>query len=318
MNCLYSIYFALPDFTKTGIIGKIVVRLQERILKRIFDRIMPAYFRRTANQAGSGINSELRDEKYIVSLTSFPARIDDIWISIETILRQSFKPDMIILWLAEEQFPDKKLPESLRKLEKRGLTIQYCDDLRSHKKYYYAFKNYPDANIITLDDDLYYHRDVLKNVAELHRKYPGLICTNRAHKFTFRNGLLNPYRKWKFNVTDALPSHLLVQTGGAGTLYPPGSLSDQAFDKKLIRELCLHADDLWLKAMALKEKTLVVTNAKYNKDFLTIASTQRVKLVTTNVFDGGNDKQFKDVCEYFSINLNSIEYAYRPKETDFK
>lgn len=306
MNFLYSIYFALPDFTKTGILGKIVVRLQERILKRVFDRTMPAYFRRTAESAGSGINTNPRDEKYIVSLTSFPARIDDIWISIETILRQSFKPDMIILWLAEEQFPDKQLPESLRKLEKRGLSIQYCDDLRSHKKYYHSMKNYPEANIITLDDDLYYHRDVLKNVVELHQQHPGMICTNRAHKLTFSNNTLNSYRKWKYNVTDKQPSHLLVQTGGAGTLYPPGSLDTAAFDKKLIRELCFHADDLWLKSMAYLNNTLIVTNGKYNKDFLTIGTTQRVKLVTTNVFDGGNDRQFQDVCVFFSINFNLI------------
>lgn len=306
MNFFYSIYFALPDFTKLGVLGKIVVRLQERILKRIFDRTVPYFYRRNADRSGMGINTKPGAEKYIVSLTSFPARIDDIWVSIETILRQSFKPDMIILWLAEEQFPDKKLPDSLTALEKRGLSIMFCDDLRSHKKYYYAFKNYPDANIITLDDDLYYHRDVLKNVVELHQKHPGMICTNRAHKFTFKDGVLNPYRKWKFNVIDREPSHLLVQTGGAGTLYPPGSLSEHTFNKDLIRELCFHADDLWLKSMALLNKTLIVTNNKYNKDFLTIGTTQRVKLVTTNVFDGGNDKQLLKIINYFSINIHSI------------
>src|SRR5690554_3540856 len=33
----------------------------------------------------------------IVSFTSFPARIDNVWLVVESILRQSVKPDKIIL-----------------------------------------------------------------------------------------------------------------------------------------------------------------------------------------------------------------------------
>ena len=37
----------------------------------------------------------------IVSLTSYPKRINTIWITIESLIRQVQKPDMIILWLAD-------------------------------------------------------------------------------------------------------------------------------------------------------------------------------------------------------------------------
>jgi len=307
MNFIYRLYYLLPNFTFLGVPGKAINKIMAMVLKRIFDNFWPAYFRRTAQKAGSGIYSgENRGEQYIVSLTSFPARANDIWISIETILRQSFKPDMIILWLAEEQFPDKKLPVSLTNLVSRGLTIKYCDDLRSHKKYYYAFKEFPEACIITLDDDLYYHRDVLLNIVKLHQKFPGMITTNRAHKFTFDSNGIRPYRKWDHNVTDILPSHLLMQTGGAGTLYPPDSLHPNAFDKDAIRSLCFHADDVWLKLMCFMNNKLVVTNRLYNKDNITIASTQNEKLVSMNVFDGGNDQQLKKVCDYYSIDINSL------------
>jgi len=289
MNFLYSAYYFLPNFSRLGLFGKAINKILAIILKRIFDNFWPAYFKRTASSVGSGINtSETREIKFIVSLTSFPARINDIWICIETILRQSFKPDMIILWLAEEQFPDKKLPDSITNLIPRGLTIRFCDNLRAHKKYYYTISEFPDANVITLDDDLYYHRDVLLNVVMLHVKYPGMITTNRAHKFTFDSTGIKPYRKWEHNVTDIKPSHLLMQTGGAGTLYPPGSLHPSAFNKAEIRSLCFQADDIWLKLMAFMNDTLVVTNQIYNKDNITIASTQKEKLVSTNVLGGGN------------------------------
>lgn len=305
MNFLYRLYFALPNFARIGIIGKIINRILGMILKRIFDAFIPRYLKRTAEKAGYGLNTEPREETYIVSLTSFPARIEYIWITLEIIFRQSFKPDKIILWLAESQFPDKKLPETLNQLKKRGLTIEFCeDDLRAHKKYFYAMQMYPDANIITLDDDLYFDRYVLENVVMLHKAHPGLICTNRAHRFTFdATGKIKPYRNWKHNVTDKMPSPLLVPTGGAGTLYPPGSLPATTFDKSIFKEICFHADDLWLKAMSLLNKTNIVTNSRYNKDFVSIKTTQNEKLVSNNVIAGGNDVQLKDVINHYDISL---------------
>lgn len=253
-------------------------------------------------KAGSGITTEKREIPIIVSVTSFPARINDVWISLEILFRQTVKPDMIILWLAESQFPDKKVPDSLLKLQSRGLTIRFCEDLRSHKKYYFAMKEFPNANIITFDDDLYYDKNVVKRVVELHQKHPGCISTNRAHEIKIKDGKVQPYSKWNHNAKNILfPSNALLQTGGAGTLYPPKSLSESAFDKNLIQTLCLHADDVWLKLMATLNDKKIVTHSFYNKDFLTVKSSQLEKLVTKNVFDGGNDKQFQEVCSHFSI-----------------
>lgn len=306
MNFLYYLYFALPSFDLMGIPGKVINRLLSLAMKRVFDSLVPSFFNRTMHKQGLGINTENREETIIVSLTSFPARINDIWITIETILRQSFKPDKIILWLANEQFPDKVLPARLNQLINRGLTIEYCTDLRSHKKYYYSLKNFPESKIITLDDDLYYHKDVLKNLMVLHKQFPGQIVTNRAHKITFNGKNINPYRKWKHNVTDTIPSHLLVATGGAGTLYTKGALSQDVFNEKLFKKLCFHADDLWLKVMALKNHTMIVTNKCYNKDYISVGLTQKQKLVTTNVINGGNDEQLKNLLEHFKIDLNEI------------
>jgi len=255
------------------------------------------------SKQGNGINTEKRKETYIVSLTSFPGRINDIWITVETILRQSVKPDKIILWLAEEQFPDRKLPEILNRQIDRGLTVNYGKDLRSHKKYYYSLLNYPKAKIITLDDDVYYPKDVIKNLIELHEEYPDLVVANRAHKITVRNGKVNPYGNWKHNVGEITPSHLLIATGIGGILYPPGVLNEEVFNAKLFKELCFHADDIWLKVMELKNGAIVATNRRFNKSFVSVGSTQTQKLTSRNILDGGNDVQLNNLLNHFKIDL---------------
>ena len=163
---------------------------------------------------------------------------------------------------------------------------------------------YPEANIITVDDDVYYPNHFLKHLIDLHEMFPMAICANRAHKMVFVNGTIRPYRKWKHNYKKIeKPSPLLVQVGVGGVLYPPKSLSLEVFSTDVFKKLCFHADDLWLKIMALKQGTLVVTNRRYNKDFVSVGRTQREKLVTNNVLSGGNDDQLKNVLDHYGIQL---------------
>jgi RimJ/RimL family protein N-acetyltransferase len=100
------------------------------------------------NLKSIGINTTPRREKIIVSLTSYPKRIETTWLAIETLLRQTVKPDKIILWLADTQFESlEKIPRELREQQKRGLTIRFCDDLKSHKKYFYTMQEYKNKKV---------------------------------------------------------------------------------------------------------------------------------------------------------------------------
>lgn len=300
----------MPHDSKFGIITKIINRIMARIFKRYFDRTVPQRFKKESSEI-SGINTrEKRDKKYIVSLTSFPARIEDVWIAIETILRQTFKPDAIILWLSEDQFMGEALPESLTRLEKRGLTIRFVPgDIRSHKKYKYALEEFPNDYIITLDDDLYYGEDLLKNLVELKKDFPNCVPTNRAHKLKFEGNSILPYGKWLHNAFDQKPSHKLVQTGGYGTLYTTDDLHEDFNDERCFLKLAPHADDLWLKIMVLLKGKKIVTNNKYNKDPIVIKGTQFNKLVTENVLNGGNDTQFKNLMEYYNLTEKNFKDA---------
>lgn len=299
----YKLYWALPDDNQWGVVGKAINRIGRRYIRSKMNAILPEYYR--SHPVDCSINTtEKRDRKIICSLTSFPARIENIWVSIETVMRQTHKPDAIILWLAEPQFPDQKLPESLVRLQYKGLTVRFVDeDLRSHKKYYYVLQEFRDANVILLDDDLYYPDGLIENLVKMSKANPDAICATRVHKMTYKDGYICSYRDWvhNFNSKHEVDDKDLFITSGAGTLIPPHALSDDMFNKEVFRKICFLADDVWLTFQSKKSGTRIVTNNKYDKDEITIPSSQEVKLVNENVISGGNDKQIKAVIEYLNL-----------------
>jgi len=303
MDCWYRFYWWIVDDNQLGIVGKAFNRLVRRFVKRHLDKRLPQYY--LNHPVGCGINkTEQRSRKLICSLTSFPARIDEIWLSIETIFRQTVKADEIILWLSNEQFPTHELPESMERCVGKGLTIRWVDgDLRSHKKYFYILQEYKNADVVLLDDDLYYPDGLLENLLSMAKRHPNSICATRIHKMTYRDGVLQPYRNWvhNYNPSREDSSKDYFFTSGAGTLIPTGVLPEDAFNEKVFSEICFYADDVWLNFQARKAGVDVCTNDKYDKDEISIGESQKVKLVRSNVLSGGNDKQIKAVKEYLDI-----------------
>lgn len=191
------------------------------------------------------------DSKVIVSLTTHPMRIKTVWITIASLLQQTVKPHLIILWLAEEQFPEKKLPKSLLRLQKRGLQICFCEDLKPHKKYFYAMLKYPKYYIVTADDDIFYPEDHIERLWEAHKLYPTAIICHWSHRIEFdETGQFTPYNSWEDNGKET-PSYRTLAIGCNGILYPPGSIPKNAFVKENIMKEALFTDDLWLKCMEI-------------------------------------------------------------------
>lgn len=249
--------------------------------------------------------------RIIVSLTSFPQRINTVWLTIETLLRQTVQPDYIILWLSKEQFDTKNnLPRNLLSLEKRGLSIRLVeDDLRSHKKYYYSFKEYPDDFIITVDDDTFYNTKVIEYLWRTHLQFPQCICCNHSRLLCYNEQELLPYSLWKHNYKyNFLPSKQLCAIGVGGILYPPHSLHSLVEEKGLFMKLCPNADDLWLKTMSLLEGNAVV-QSEYHSYFMPIRIRGNTTLSSNNV-KFGNDDQLKQIRQYFINKIHRDIFSY--------
>ena len=303
LRFLYALNFSLVR-KKTGS-SNILWKLKYLFLRKVANIFVNFYYKFPCKKIG--INKiDNRDKKYIVSLTTFPGRIDVVWIAIESLLRQTFKPDMIILWLAKEQFNGlEDIPDEILKQRERGLTIRFCDDLRSHKKYYYAFKEFSEEVIITVDDDVIYPKNTLEVLVDLHKKYPNCICSNRAHVITkSKDGLIDSYNRWINNPRGFQgPSNLLCPTGVSGVLYPPNSVDREIFNKESIKSLCFYADDLWLKIMSLKKSTHVVKSASFPDDLFTIEASQNESLGSKNVTENKNDEQLQAILKRYDVSL---------------
>lgn len=236
--------------------------------------ILPMYFYMTRkNPQYSLLNGNDKKQKVIISLTSFPPRLPKLWLVIECLLRQSVKPDAIILYLTAEQVKNiENLPKKLREQQKRGLQIVLCPDkIRSHTKYFYAMSQNPNDIIITVDDDLFYRTDLVERHLKAHLTYPNAIIANWVKEILPTTPL---YKEWP-DCNEAKLSNRFLLLGVSSVLYPPHSLYKDAFLTKEIIDLCLTADDVWLSCMALLQKTpIYFTNYKYNHLPVTIKNNE--------------------------------------------
>ena len=238
----------------------------------------------------------------IVSLTSYPARIGTVHLTVKTLLNQTIRPKAVILWLAKDQFPDGEgnLPKRLLKLKDKGLTIRFCDDLRPHKKYYYAMKESPNAYVITADDDILYPENLIELLMSTSKKYPDTVVCTWAHEIIpDDNGDVFSADKWVYSRGGTVPSYTLIPTGVGGVLYPPHSLSEEVFNKAAIEKLCLNADDLWLKAMGLIKGTKAVRIDRPAKVYFSILKTQKSGLYYDNALEDRNSVAWRNIMEAY-------------------
>lgn len=284
------------------------------LIRVVANIVIPISFLLNRRKYCLKITSTTKKEKLIVSLTSFPKRINRLWIVIESIFRQSIKPDMVILWLSKEQFPDRSfIPNSLLSLEKRGLIIELCEgDLRSHKKYYYALRQYPNDIIITIDDDVIYATDLILNLLNQHQKYPNAICCTCASRIGIEDNKILPYISWECIDYEIPPSFGVLAIGVGGVLYPPGSLYHMFGEEDIFMKYCPTADDLWLNMMAHLKNTPISKTA-YRSNYLLIIRFSKVSLSSVNNGMGANDIQLNRLITYFSLRLNQFPYSMLAK-----
>lgn len=236
------------------------------------------------------LNTEERAEKVIVSLTSYPVRIPFVHIAIKSLMLQTYKPDRIILWLAEEQFPDKKLPETLTELQKYGLEIIWIHDIYGHKKYFYPVMNQKENEVvITFDDDIIYSKKAIERLMKTHQKYPGCLVVERGQIFD-KNNMYNP-GKW-LTISDVgvkTPTYSMNPSPGGGCLIPYKAFHEDACNEEKIRELAYKNDDIWYMFMCANNGTRIVKTRKYHRTFTVIPGSQVEQMATENILNNYNE-----------------------------
>ena len=255
----------------------------------------------------NGVSNEKRNPKIIVSLTSYPKRIENIKFTLFSIFNQSLKPNKIILWLAHEEFQckEKDIPRDVLNFKRLGLEIRWCDNIKSYKKLIPSLKQYPDDIIVTADDDIFYPEDWLERLYEDYLKYPNCIIGQRGRKIYLDNNDFGKYEDWKLIKNDKLPSFLNFLNGAGGILYPPNSLNKDIFNKNLFEKLCPTGDDIWFWAMAVKNKTKlrIISDNLHSLTYVSPAEELGLLGYNNSLWflnsKGGNDTQMNNVLNKF-------------------
>ena len=236
----------------------------------------------------------------IISLTSIPSRLTKVHITIRSVLNQSKAPNKVLLWLNEED--KNKIPNSLKILEGEVFEIRFTPLKCSHKKLIHTLEEFPEAIIVTCDDDFIYDFTWLEKIYNEHLEHPKAVIGNFTRQIRYNsNGELLIYKKWRSE--NSAPSDLTLAIGAAGILYPPKSLSPIVTNIDLALELTPKADDLWFKAMSYINKTIVLQSKNPPKYLIPIFGTQKVSLKKENVDNNKNLIQWEAITTYFKLKF---------------
>lgn len=222
-------------------------------IKKTITRQRYEHLALTSNELGIRGEPYDNNKLLIVSLTTYGPRAMTTYLSIESIMHQTLKPNKIILFLDQDEFTENSLPLSIKRLRSRGLDIFYTEDIKSYKKLIPALKEFGEDIIITIDDDVIYPPDMIERLYRQHIIYPNDVICCHAHIISFDNeGNTIPYINWPDVPADnGGRSRSYLPVGIGGILYPPHSLPQEVFNQKMIEKISPTADDLWFKIMAI-------------------------------------------------------------------
>jgi hypothetical protein len=266
----------------------------------------PAQEQRSAHRLPGGL---------IVSLTSHPRRFRTLALTLRSLLLQTVQADRTILWVTQG---DKRLlPVDVLRLQDAGLEIRTAEDFRSYMKILPALDAFPDAFICTADDDTYYWPTWLQELADGYDLKDPTVACHRANGIAFdAQGNLRPYTQWQRHVRPRGKALHLFPTGCLGVLYPPGTLTHNADDRRAALERCPLADDVWLYWIGQRNGAQYKTVAR-RRPHVTWPGSQRFSLWSYNA-RGGNDLQIRHIAEkygYPPILATIAQASVKPSST---
>lgn len=257
-----------------------------------------------------------KPQKVIVSLTSFPEAIPYAVQAVQSILEGSVLPDKVILYLDTQKFPDRELPSELEALKTESPIFEVRFDdavIRSYKKLIPALRDFPEDIIVTIDDDILYHPNMLRDLLRVHKKQPNVIVAHRVRKVK----LNRPYREWKkykwydFVFKRFHFNHLALQTGVGGVLYPPHSLDENMLDEASFMSIAPTTDDIWFWAAAVSKGTYVVPVPGWHPKMIGIGKPKEFALKTVNLKKGDdrNRISFENILNHYPTIRERIKHG---------
>lgn len=237
----------------------------------------------------------------IASMTTYPPRIGLAWLAIETLLRQSVRPQKLLLVLSEEEFPGGIIPRKLRAQTRRGLELLWVKkNGRSYDKLIPVRQKFPGTSIATFDDDKYFPSNMLADLFHTSLRYPDDVIGSRGWIIREDESGLHYGSSWERATPGTRGKHLLTP-GGNGCLYPPKSMDYGVDDLSMALEVCPTTDDIWFwGAIQRVGSYIVCLGHPAHRPVAALRST--AALSDTNQVD--NDAQFQRALDYWGIRAS--------------
>ena len=257
-------------------------------------------------------NNKITGNTLLVSMTSYPARIYGIYEVFISLLNQSADTSsyQCFLTLAKEEFinGEKDLPVNIQKLIKNGwIKLIWYHNIYSHKKLMPILQNYPENDILIVDDDIIRTNKFIEIFQKEHYLHPtDIICGTFMYYFDKELEMkrLNGYKGEKSREFNAVPN-IIFQTarpanGVGGVLYPKHTFSDpRFFDENLYMNLSPTSDESWQYAFNIIEnKILRQTSIIIDNSVNTVENSQEIN---TSLYKVNKNK-------YSLINKNLINF----------
>ena len=169
-------------------------------------------------------------------------------------------------------------------------------------------KRFPNACIITVDDDMFYLKDWLRRLYEDFQEHPDDVCGHIFHKITYANNKINPYHRWIKNYKALSAEKNIIGIGCGGILYPPGIFYKDILNEDLFMSLAPYADDIWFYFMvvlnnkAIRQIQNPLTNLCFINPYREYGITEGTTLMQQNVGENKNDIQFMNVLAHYGIS----------------
>lgn len=249
----------------------------------------------------------------VVSLTSYGLRLSTAHMAVRSLLMQKTRPSKVLLYL-DKSTKREMLPRELLELEDFGLVVKTgYEDLGPHKKYFFAFKEFPESLVITADDDLIYTSDMVESLLKAHEAAPSCVVARRCHLMRFDDeGNFLPYEQWGWEHKDSRPvsRRCLLATGGAGALYPVKVFDTSLLDMEVIRGVAWPVDDIYLKFFELAcgvEVAYAPNRQNHPYQFEHVASGG---LCDSNVAGGRNDDILVNLMSRYGVDSSYFREKY--------
>ena len=283
-------------------------RIYKNIIKEkvIINNQTKEYYLNTVN------NNKITNSTLLVSMTSYPARIYGIYEVFISLLNQSadISSYQCFLTLAKEEFKNGiiDLPVSIQKLIKNGwIKLIWYHNIYSHKKLFPIIQNYPENDILIVDDDTIRTYNFIEIFQKEHILYPTDIIVG-CFMYFFDNNLeikrLNGYKGEKSKEFNAVPN-IIFQTarpanGVGGVLYPKHTFSDKRFfNETLFMNLSPTSDESWqytfniIENKILRQTSIIIDNS--------INTVEKSQKINTSLYKVNRNK-------YSLINNNLLNY----------